>query len=176
MNDAYIFCNNKKVYINSFGSSLAAYSLAVSTLFDKEINPVELLDLYKQSAFDACSSKIEIENINAVLKDKYSSINIEKINSYQINNAIKKGNLVIVKLNANENSKLTCDTDYIVIYNMNSDNKYKIAMPSIKEKSYVCPYSSKAYGNVIKSDIMDKSWTLEEINNDAESFYLVRRG
>lgn len=176
MKKAYYECGNNKVYMNSIGSSITAFSISISTLYDKSINPIQILNYYKNDNKNICNEEITIEKLYNSIMKKYGAISIRNIQSSQIESSIKNGGLVIAQLSANEDSKLTCDSNYIVIYNIDPEGKYKIADPALQSTSFVCPYSSDAYGNVIKSSNMEDSWTLEEINNEAENYYLVRRG
>ena len=171
----YFECSGNKKYMDEVGSSITSYSIAISTLYDKEVNPTKIYNYYKQDNFDFCSD-ITIEKVyNSTLK-RYGAIKISEINKSQIENSLVNDGIVIAQLRANENSKLTCDTKYIVIYSKDLNGKYLIADPTLRNSSYVCPYSSEAYGNVIDSDNMNKSFTLEEIDNEAVKYYLVKKG
>lgn len=176
MKDTYYECGEEKIYINSFGSAITSYSIAISTLYDSNINPVQIFSYYKQENTDLCNKIMTIDNINEVISKVYTGISISQIDSSQISSSLSNGGLVIAMLSANEESKLTCDTNYIVIYNMDLEGKYKIVDPALQDSSYVCPSTSRAYGRVINSDNMNKSWTLEEIENEAVRYYLVKKG
>lgn len=176
MNNAYYECNGKRVYIDSFGSGITSLSIALSTLYDKELNPIEIFDYYKQDNINLCEIDFNIESVyNSVMK-RYGGIKLSQISSSEVYNSISNGDLVIAELTGNEKSKITCDKNYIVIYNIALDGKYKIAIPNQTNYDYVCSYSSEGYGNIIKSDNMEKTWTMEEINNEAVRYYLVKKG
>lgn len=176
MSSAYFECNKNKVYMDSFGSGLTSFSIVISTLYNNNINPVQLLDVYKNNNDDLCTNKMELLDIYSATMKVYGGITMKEISSNEVYNGIKKGGYVIVELSSNENSKLTCDNGHIVIYNIAKDDKYMIADPSLKDSSYVCPYSSAAYGNIISSDNMNKSWSMDEIDNEAVRYYLVMKG
>ena len=176
MNNAYYECDDKKVYIDTFGSGITSLSIVLSTLYDKELNPIEIFNYYKQDNINLCNVDFNIESIyNSVMK-RYGGIKLIQISSNEVYNSISNGDLVVVELSGNQNSKITCDKNYIVIYNIALDGKYKIAIPNQTSYDYVCTYSSEGYGNVIKSDNMEKTWTIEEINNEAVRYYLVKKG
>lgn len=168
-------CNDTKIYFNTFGSSLTAFSISVSTLYENAINPLQIFEYYKSKNEDICYEEITIENIYSAFNDLYDGINVSRINKTNVEQTIKTGGLVIVELSASENSKLTCDKNYIVIYNIGLDGKYMIADPVLPNNSYVCAYSSNAYGSVINNDNMNKSWSLDQIDKDAESYYAIRK-
>ena len=167
-------CGDEKVYFNSIGSSITSFSTAVSTLYNKNISPISIFNKYKRNYFNICSSEITIEKLYNNFVQEYSGILLEEISVNEVKDSINDG-LVIVKLQANENSILTCDTKYIVIYSINMDDKYLISDPSVLSGSYVCPNNSKAYGNVIKNDIMKKQWSLDDINQEAVKYYLIKK-
>ena len=168
--DSYYMCNGKKVYMNSFGNGLTAFSIAISTLYNSNINPITLLNNYKENN-DICGNKMTIYSLFSSIKKSYASLEMQEIDRSQVENNIKNGRLVIAELSANASSNLTCDSGYIVIYNIDLEGKYMIADPSNSNKDFVCPYSSKAYGRVIKSDNMDKSWYLNDLNNEILHYY-----
>ena len=171
----YIDCSGNKRFLDEIGSSITSFSIAISTLYDKELNPTKLLKYYKSDNFDFCSD-ITLEKVyNSTIK-RYGAITISEINKSQIDQSLVDDGLIIAKLEANENSILTCDTKYVVIYSKDLNGKYLIADPTLRNSSFVCPYSSEAYGNVINSDNMNKSFTLEEIDNEAVKYYLVKKG
>lgn len=174
--NAYYKCNGKKVYLNTVGSAFTSLSISVSTLYNNNVNPVEIFNYFKEDNFDMCNADFSLENIYDSLIERYGLISLDQISSSMVEDSIRNGGIVIAKLSSNENSKLTCDSNYIVIYSIDLNGKYLIADPALPKKSYVCPYSSDAYGNVISSENMNKSWTFNEINNEAVSYYLVRRG
>ncbi len=51
-----------------------------------------------------------------------------------------------------------------------------ISDSTLLSNDYICPYSSDAYGSVISKDNMNKSFNLDEIDNEADIYYLVRKG
>ena len=173
--DAYYECGDTKVYFNSFGNSIATLSTAVSTLYERNINPVTIFNIYKDDAIDICDSSFSIDDVYISLMKIYSGIKLSEISVNQIDQSIRDGGLVIAELSANESSKLTCDSSYIIIYSKGLDGKYMISDSNLPKKSFVCPYSSEAYGNIIDSENMNNSWSLQDIDNETVRYYLVRK-
>lgn len=171
----YFECSGNKKYMDEIGSSITSLSIAISTLYNNEVNPTKIYDYYKKDNFDFCSD-ITIEKVYASIVKRYGAITLSEINRSQIENSLVNDGIVIAQLRANENSKLTCDAKYIVIYSKDLSGKYSIADPTLRNSDYVCPYSSEAYGNVIDSDNMNKAFTLDEIDNEAVKYYLVKKG
>lgn len=174
LKDLYFECKDQKIYFNSFGSSLTAFSTAISTLYNRDISPITLFEYYKTDNYDMCKATFSIDDLYNTLMKRYGAIKVSQIDSSKVASSIKEGGLVIAQLSAVEDSKLTCDSDYIIIYSIGLDGKYMIADPALPSKSYICPYSSEAYGNIIDSENMNNSWKFEDIDNEAIRYYLVR--
>ena len=174
MKDIYTMCDNNRLYFKTIGSSITAYSIVLSTIYDNEINPLQIYYEYIDN-HDICNELITIESIYETYSKSTDNILVNKINSSEIYSNIINGNIVIAKLVANEDSKLTCDSDYIVIYNIDSNGNYFLLDPSLRKNSFICPYSSYAYGNTISSNNMKKSWSLEEISKEATDYYVIMR-
>lgn len=175
ISNQYYKCNNKKVYMNEIGSEIMSFSIAISSLYQKNVDPVKIFNEYK-SNYNICKNGINMNDLYNSTMKSYGNILLSEISVNEIESSIKNGGLVIAELHANENSKLTCDSNYIVIYNVDFNNNYFIADPAIKSSSFICPYSSIAYGNIIDSNNMQKTWTLEEIDNESTKYYLVKKG
>ena len=170
---AYYTCNNEKIYMNSFGSSMTSVSIAISTLYDNNINPVQILNFYKEDNSDLCNMKFDINSIFSSVTKRYGAITLTNINSDQIKDEIKNGGIVIVEVSAKEGSKLTCDHDYIVIYNISLNGNLMYVSPASTTTPYVCSYSSRAYGSTI--DYSNNNVSLEELTNEAVNYYLIKK-
>lgn len=173
MKTAYYTCNNEKIYMNSFGSSMTSVSIAISTLYDNSINPVQILNFYKEDNSDLCNMKFDINSIFSSVTKRYGAITLTNINSDQIKDEIKNGGIVIAEVSAKEGSKLTCDHDYIVIYNISLNGNLMYVSPASTTTPYVCSYSSRAYGSTI--DYSNNNVSLEELTNEAVNYYLIKK-
>ena len=151
-------------------------SSTITTLYNNDVDPIKVFEIYKSYNKDICNKEITIESIYDSVMKVYGGIKIQKINSYEVESALRNDALVIAHISANKKSRLTCDNNYIVIYNIGLDGKFMIADPLLRSKTYICPYSSRAYGNVISSENMNNSWSLNEINTETVSYYMVKKG
>lgn len=174
MKTAYYTCNNKKIYMNSFGSSITAISTAISTLYDNNINPVQVFNLYKRDNTDLCNMKFDIGSIFSSVMKKYGALSLTNIDSSVIKDELKNGGIIIAEVSANENSKLTCDHDYIIVYNSTNDGKVMIVSPSSLDNPYVCSYSSRAYGNTIDYS-KNSTISINDLNKEAVNYYLIKK-
>ncbi len=174
MKTAYYTCNGKKIYMNSFGSSITAVSTAISTLYDKNINPVQIFNYYKADNQNLCSMKFDIGSIFSTVTKRYGAITLTDIDSSMIKSELRNGGIIIAEVSANENSKLTCDHDYIIVYNSTNDGKVMIVSPSSLDEPYVCSYSSRAYGNTIDYS-KNSTISIDDLNKEAVKYYLIKK-
>ena len=91
-----------------------------------------------------------------------------------IKNELKNGGIIIAEVSANENSKLTCDHDYIIVYNSTNDGKVMIVSPSSLDNPYVCSYSSPSYGNTLKANRTNSEYSFEELNKFVTKYYVIK--
>lgn len=174
MKTAYYTCNNQKIYMNSFGSSITAVSTAISTLYDNNINPVQVFNLYKSDNPDLCNMKFDIGSIFSSIMKRYGALTLTDIDSSMIKSELRNGGIIIAEVSANENSKLTCDHDYIIVYNSTNDGKVMIVSPSSLDEPYVCSYSSRAYGNTIDYS-KNSTISIDDLNKEAVKYYLIKK-
>lgn len=174
MKTAYYACNNQKIYMNSFGSSITAVSTSISTLYDNNINPIQIFNIYKSDNPDLCNMKFDVGSIFSSIIKRYGALSLTNIDSSNIKAELKNGGIVIAEVSANENSKLTCDHDYIIVYNSTNDGKVMIVSPSSLDKPYVCSYSSRAYGNTIDYS-KNSTISIDDLNKEAVNYYLIKK-
>lgn len=174
MKTAYYTCNNQKIYMNSFGSSFTAISTVISTLYDNSINPIQIFNMYKKDNADLCNMKFDIGSVFSSVMKRYGALSLTNIDSSMIKTELKDGGIIIAEVSANENSKLTCDHDYIIIYNSTNDGKVMIVSPSSLDKPYVCSYSSRAYGNTIDYS-KNSTISIDDLNKEAVNYYLIKK-
>ena len=174
MKTAYYTCNNQKIYMNSFGSSITAVSTAISTLYDNNINPIQVFNIYKSDNPDLCNIKFDVGSVFSSIMKRYGALTLTNIDSSMIKTELKNGGIIIAEVSANENSKLTCDHDYVIVYNSTNDGKVMIVSPSSLDKPYVCSYSSRAYGNTIDYS-KNSTISIDDLNKETVNYYLIKK-
>ena len=107
--------------MNSFGSSITSVSIAISTLYDNNINPVQIFNYYKEDNANLCNIKFDIGSIFSSVMKRYGTLSLTNIDSSMIKNELKNGGIIIVEVSANENSKKTTKSNSKV--NKKSNNK-----------------------------------------------------
>lgn len=162
-------------YMNKYGSPITSVSMVVSTLFDRNISPIDIMDLYLEDETNNCSEEVNIKDVFDAIKNRYAGLEITEISSTDVASSIVDGGLVIAQIGAKASSNLTCGNNYIVIYNINLEGKYIIADPDDNSSEYVCSDTSLAYGNILKSNRTGSQWEPNIINGQTLHYYLIKR-
>ncbi len=161
-------------YMNKYGAPITTVSMTMSTLLNRNVSPIEILNLYLSNTTD-CSNGINIEDIFRLIVDNYVGIEVRNISDNEIFNEIRNGGIVIAKVEGSSNSKISCGESYIVIYNMTLEGKLIIADPDDRDYPYICSKSSNSYGSVLSNNKTNSEWSLEDLNNDVTKYYLIKR-
>lgn len=169
-----ITCEGNDYYMNKYGSSITSISMAISTLLNRNISPIEILELYT-SNITKCPDETNINDIFKIVIENYGPLYISDISGYDVPQMVKEGAIVIAKINGNRKSTLSCGESYIVIYNITLEEKLIIADPNDSEYPYVCSTSSSSYGNVLKGNRTNSEWSFDELNSQVEKYYLIKR-
>lgn len=172
LKEQLLTCGNNK-YFNKYGASITSTAMAVSTILDTKVTPIDILDLYNSEFFD-CSDSVNIGDVFAVVVDRYAGLDISEISSDMVINSIMNGGVVIVEIGSNGNSEITCGKTFITLYNITLGGNVIIADPDDSETSFVCSYSSPSYGKVLKPNRTNTEWNLDEINSQTLHYYLVK--
>ncbi len=162
------------LYMNKYGSELTSVAMALSTIMQRDISPIDLFELYYEDASSSCNFGVDIAELFSLVVKRYAGLNISEISYDEVINSIKNEGIVIAELDPKAESNLTCGNNHIVIYNITLEGGLIIADPNDTEYDFVCPYSSAAYGSTIKANRTSKEWSMEELNKDAIHYYLIR--
>lgn len=172
LKDKKLECGQNK-YFNKYGSSITSTAMAVSTILDIKITPIDILDLYNSEYFD-CSNDVNIGDVFSVVANRYAGLQISEISSNMVKDSIINGGIVIAEINSNNNSDITCGKGYIVIYNITLEGNAIIADPNDNNNPFICSYSSPSYGKVLKPNRTNTEFSLNEINSQTIHYYLVK--
>ena len=174
LKDTFYTCNDKKIYFNSFGGSISAMSIALSTVYGNPINPIKIFNFYNSDNIDLCTSTFDIESISNTILKRYGAINIYQINVSNLIESIKQGGIVVAEVSSKEGSILTCDHDYFIIYNIDASNNLMIVSPSSTTVPFVCPSTSKAFGQTIDYSNLSLI-SLDKLQNEDITYYLIKK-
>lgn len=172
LKEQLLVCGNNK-YFNKYGAPITSTAMAVSTILQTKVTPIDILDLYNSEFFD-CSDSVNIGDVFAVVVDRYAGLDISEISSDMVINSIMNGGIVIAEIQSNGDSNITCGKTYIALYSVTLDGNIIIADPDDSENSFICSYSSPSYGNALTPNRTNTEWTLDEINSQTLHYYLVK--
>lgn len=165
-------CGSNK-YFNKYGAPITSVAMAVSTILQTKVTPIDILDLYNSEFYD-CSNSVNIGDVFAVVVDRYAGLDISEISSDLVRSSIMDGGIVIAEIESNGNSEITCGRSFITLYNITLNGNVMIADPDDSENSFACSYSSKSYGKVLKPNRTNTEWSLDEIKSQTLHYYLIK--
>ena len=168
-----ITCSSDTVYMKDYGNEITAVSIMASSILDKNIDPIEILDLAKKNNVIDCNKRINIDKLISIVNNKYKlySVNIDSNSAY---NKIKNGEVILAEVNYVEGmNNISCDRDYVIVYKINNDNKYVILNPSQRDKDYICPDNTDGLLTVIKGN--NNTFSEEEFNKICSRYIYMGR-
>lgn len=168
-----ITCSSDTVFMKDYGNEITAVSIMASSILDKNIDPIEILDLAKKNNVIDCNKRINIDKLISIVNNKYKlySVNIDSNSAY---NKIKNGEVILaeVKYTSGANN-ISCSKDYVIVYKINNDNKYVILNPSQRDKDYICPDNTDGLLTVIKGN--NNTFSEEEFNKICSRYIYMGR-
>lgn len=168
-----ITCSSDTVFMKDYGNEITAVSIMASSILDKNIDPIEILDLAKKNNVIDCNKRINIDKLISIVNNKYKLYSVN-IDSNSAHNKIKNGEVILAEVNYVEGmNNISCDKDYVVIYKINNDNKYVILNPSKRDKDYICPDNTDGLLTVIKGN--NNTFSEEEFNKICSRYIYMGR-
>ena len=175
LSDKKISCEGRDVYMKNYGNNITVISMALSTLYQKNIDPIEILNLALDNNILDCEIGFNTDELLELISNHYN-LNVLPIYKEQINDYIQNGGIVISNIGVSEYSKnMSCGDSYILIYKVNKDGKFSILNPNDKDYDYICPDNSLNYGQVIKANQNNDTYTLAELANTTNRFIVLER-
>lgn len=175
LSDKKIECGNKDIYMKNYGNNITAVSILLSSVMEKNIDPIEVLNFsLKNNLFD-CSEGVDTDKLlNAIAYDNNLTVVYLDIN--EVPNYLKSGGILLTKVINNKNNiNVSCDMSNIILYNINNQNKINILNPIDKDYDYICPAGTAGYGQIIKANTNDRIWTLDEIDSIGYEYISLER-
>lgn len=168
-----IKCNDREVYLKQYGSNITAMSIIVSSIKNKNIDPIEILNNSNDANMFNCDLGVNTDQ----MLDYFSYIynySYRQIDSFELESNLLNGKLVLAEVNGNSSGKIfSCDTSYIVIYKVDKNSKYHILNPIDKNHDYICSDVTSGFGNIVKANTNNGSYSIEELNRITERYILV---
>lgn len=168
-----IKCDSKEVYLKQYGSNITAMSIIISSIKDKNIDPIEILNGTLNADLFDCNTGVNTDQMLDYFSNIYN-YNYRQIDSFELENNILNGKIVLAEVNGNSSGKIfSCDLSYIVIYKYDKNGNYHILNPIDKDNDYICSDITSGFGNVVKAKNSNSSYTIEELNRVTDRYILI---
>ncbi len=148
-------CKKSHGYMKNHGNNITAISTFISTYFERNIDPIEILNYAKKSDLIRCDIGTKTYSLLTIVAKDYN-YNVKTVSFSEINDYLNSGKVVLAEVTNKPGIRnITCDKSYIVIYNITNDNNYMFLNPSDRTFDYICPSSSAGYGTVVEANTND---------------------
>ena len=176
LSDKKIICSdNSEVYMKNYGNSITTISMLLSSYFDENIDPVQILNLTLESEIFNCNNGVSFDSLMALVSDRYN-VNFIEINSNNLYNEISNGNVILAEVKyVNDTINVTCDKGYILIYNIDNSNKYHILYSNDSTNDIICSDNSSGALSTISKNLNLKEWDLNNLNMITDRYIKIER-
>lgn len=176
LNNYKFSCSGDLKYLKNYGTGVTALSMVVSTVINKNVDPIELIKLAKKNDIINCNSGINMDSLLRVVDNTYN-LHHYSINSTEMDNYVKNGGVVLakVKYNSSVDRNMFCNHGYVVIYSVDNNNSYFILNPNINGNDIICPDNTDGAFSLLKDNDNDDPWSIGELNLLVESYYYLER-
>ena len=143
-----LFCSDKKeIYMKNYGNSITSLSMLLSSYFDKNIDPIEILNMYlERNTFD-CDNGINFDILMNNASEKYG-VNFINISKDDLLNEVASGNVILADIhNVDGDYNITCNRGYIIIYNVDNSLNYHILYSNDSNKEIICSNLTRIVSN-----------------------------
>ena len=164
--------NTKEYYFKTSGNELTILSSMLSSMnIGDSTDPISLINILKNNNVN----NLNMDNLLNIFSKEFS-FSYTNINPTQINDALKNNGIVLLKVHgSNTGNIFTCSDSYVLVYNMDSEEKYKVIVSDDRDYKLICNVNTKGFGNVIKSNILESSFYYNEITENTDSYYFIWR-
>lgn len=176
LSEKSITCGNNKIYMKNYGNSLTTASIMLSTALNKNIDPIELLNLSVKNGVMDCDMGISIENALNLIQNNYN-VHYTEIDNSILNLSLNNGIPVLAEViyNSTAIKNLTCSKGYIVIYTIDNEGNYRILNPNETGSKIICPEQTDGALSIIEPESNDYSWSYDELMSIISRFWVVER-
>ena len=157
------------------GTEIATLATVISSLPQgDDSNPTKIIEYLKYSDLDFKDS-INMEQALSILSIKYS-FSYRNITQNEIIGGLRKGGIVMAQVYGKNTSNIfTCSNSYIVIYNYDSSERFSVISVNDKNYDYICPVGTLGFGNLVRADINDRTFSYDDITYTSNNYYLLWR-
>ncbi len=175
LSDKKIGCGSKDLYFKNIGSNITAISMLLSTELKTNVDPIKLLNLSLENEIFDCDTGVDVDDLFAILKQKYNVNTIDISKEEAINN-INTGKIVLAEVTNDPSlNNVTCEDSYIILYKLNKEGNFMILNPNDRDYDYICPENSDGYGTIIEANTNDRAWTASNITSLVTRYIIMER-
>lgn len=162
--------DNGEAYMKNYGNSITSISMLLSSYFDKNIDPIEVLNLYLEKNNIDCDNGINFDALMNNVSEKYG-VNFISINKPDLFNEISRGNIVLADIkNVDGANNITCNRGYVIIYNVDNGGNYHVLYSNDSTKEILCSNLSKIDGN-----LSSKEWDKGSLDLISNRYFKIER-
>ena len=168
-----VICDNKELYMRQYGNGITAVSSMVSTILNKNVDPIAILELSIRNGIFDCEEGVNINLLLDVVSNEYN-ITFREIDSENLWNTVYSGKLVMEEIVYNKDSldNITCDKGYILVYDVDNSYNFQILNPNNSIHDYICPDNTVGSMTKITGNTNSKTWNLTQLDS-IKSRYIV---
>lgn len=163
-------CDGTYDYFKNYSSMITSTAMLLSSYFNKEIDPIEVYNKAYKAGLIKCDEPINKDQFFLMIYNDYK-VNFNVISFDQLENYILNGKPVLLETIGNGN--LSCTQSYYLIYDINNSGEYLMLDPNNKSYSYICPDGTTGFGNILKSNYNDITFSSSEILSDSNRFIVI---
>ena len=165
-----IMCEEGYDYFKYYSDLITSTSTLLSSYFNKTIDPIEVLEKANKYNLIKCNERINKDSFFYIIQEEYG-IYFNVIKPEELENYILNGKIVLLETRGI--GTLSCNESYFIIYNIDNDANYLLLDPNNKSYDYICPDGTKGFGNVIKANINENTFSYSSILTDANRFIVI---
>ena len=164
------YCDDKEIYLKNYGNNITAISMLLSSALDQNYDPIKVYNFAVENDLVDCEEGINTNELLNLISYN-NGLRVVYIDKSNISDYIRRGNVVLAKINNNSSVKnISCDKANIIIYSIDNENNFNILNPADKDHDYICPDNTAGYGQIISSNTNDTSWSLDKLNTLSEEY------
>ena len=167
--------SNTSYSMKDSGVEIATLATAISSLnyYNNDITPIDIINSIRFN--EIAEKNLDIDNLLYILHDEYD-FNYSEIASEQIDDALDRDGLVLIKLHgASEDTIFTCSDSYILVYAVDKGGKYYVVNVNDKDYDTICDINSVGFGNFVKANQNKNYFYYTDIVDNAERFFVLWR-
>ena len=165
-----VSCENGYDYYKYYSDMITSTAMLLSTYFDKNISPLDILSKVEDYKLVKCGEPINEDAFFYMIYNEYK-VNFIIISNAELKNYVLNGKPVLLETNGNGN--LSCTQSYFLIYDINNKSDYLMLDPNNKSYSYICTDGSSGFGNILKPNYNESTFSDTEIFSDTRRLIVI---